>query len=51
MQPLSRDPGACRQPGVGPVAVHLDRTVHATEALLVRARHAFRVAYGERSDG
>jgi RNA polymerase sigma-70 factor, ECF subfamily len=27
------------------VAVHLDRTVHATEALLVRARNAFRVAY------
>ena len=24
---------------------HLDRTVHATEALLVRARNAFRVAY------
>ena len=27
------------------VARHLDRTVHATEALLVRARNAFRVAY------
>ena len=27
------------------VADHLDRTVHATEALLVRARNAFRVAY------
>ena len=27
------------------VAEHLDRTVHATEALLVRARNAFRVAY------
>ena len=27
------------------VANHLDRTVHATEALLVRARNAFRVAY------
>ena len=27
------------------VAHHLDRTVHATEALLVRARNAFRVAY------
>ena len=27
------------------VAQHLDRTVHATEALLVRARNAFRVAY------
>ena len=29
------------------VAVHLDRTVHATEALLVRARRAFRAAYTE----
>ena len=29
------------------VADHLDRTVHATEALLVRARHAFRVRYDE----
>jgi RNA polymerase sigma-70 factor (ECF subfamily) len=29
------------------VAAHLDRTVHATEALLVRARIAFRRAYGE----
>ena len=27
------------------VADHLERTVHATEALLVRARNAFRVAY------
>jgi RNA polymerase sigma-70 factor, ECF subfamily len=27
------------------VAEHLGRTVHATEALLVRARNAFRVAY------
>jgi RNA polymerase sigma-70 factor (ECF subfamily) len=27
------------------VADHLDRTVHATEALLVRARNAFRVTY------
>ena len=27
------------------VAHHLDRTVHATEALLVRARRAFRAAY------
>ena len=27
------------------VADHLDRTVHATEALLVRARAAFRRAY------
>jgi RNA polymerase sigma-70 factor, ECF subfamily len=32
------------------VADHLDRTVHATEALLVRARAAFRRAYGEESD-
>jgi RNA polymerase sigma-70 factor (ECF subfamily) len=29
------------------VAAHLGRTVHATEALLVRARSAFRRAYGE----
>jgi RNA polymerase sigma-70 factor, ECF subfamily len=29
------------------VAALLDRTVHATEALLVRARTAFRRAYGE----
>ncbi|TMC05028.1 MAG: sigma-70 family RNA polymerase sigma factor [Chloroflexi bacterium] len=28
------------------VAAHLGRTVHATEALLVRARSAFRRAYG-----
>ena len=32
------------------VADRLGRTVHATEALLVRARAAFRRAYGERSD-
>jgi len=32
------------------VAAQLDRTVHATEALLVRARSAFRRAYGERTD-
>jgi RNA polymerase sigma-70 factor (ECF subfamily) len=33
------------------VARHLDRTVHATEALLVRARRAFRARYDEgRSD-
>jgi RNA polymerase sigma-70 factor (ECF subfamily) len=32
------------------VAAHLDRTVHATEALLVRARTAFRAAYDERRD-
>ncbi len=31
------------------VAAHLDRTVHATEALLVRARTAFRKAYAEGS--
>jgi RNA polymerase sigma-70 factor (ECF subfamily) len=31
------------------VAECLERTVHATEALLVRARGAFRTAYGERS--
>ena len=29
------------------VADQLDRTVHATEALLVRARHAFRARYDE----
>ena len=32
------------------VANHLGRTVHATEALLVRARTAFRHAYGEEVD-
>jgi RNA polymerase sigma-70 factor (ECF subfamily) len=32
------------------VADHLGRTVHATEALLVRARSAFRKIYGERRD-
>ena len=32
------------------VASHLGRTVHATEALLVRARTAFRHAYGEEVD-
>ncbi len=31
------------------VAAHLDRTVHATEALLVRARRAFRALYTEGS--
>jgi RNA polymerase sigma-70 factor (ECF subfamily) len=31
------------------VADHLDRTVHATEALLVRARNAFRKVYAEGS--
>jgi RNA polymerase sigma-70 factor (ECF subfamily) len=35
---------------VAEVAEHLDRTLHATEALLVRARQAFRAAYGERTD-
>jgi RNA polymerase sigma-70 factor (ECF subfamily) len=36
---------------VAEVAQHLDRSVHATEALLVRARRAFRAAYDEgRSD-
>ncbi|MDQ6911220.1 MAG: RNA polymerase subunit sigma-24, partial [Actinomycetota bacterium] len=29
------------------VAALLDRSVHATEAMLVRARAAFRRAYGE----
>ena len=33
------------------VAAHLERTVHATEALLVRARVAFRRAYEEGCDG
>jgi RNA polymerase sigma-70 factor (ECF subfamily) len=32
------------------VAEELGRTVHATEALLVRARTAFRRAYGEEDD-
>jgi RNA polymerase sigma-70 factor, ECF subfamily len=35
---------------VAEVAEHLGRTLHATEALLVRARSAFRRAYGERRD-
>jgi RNA polymerase sigma-70 factor (ECF subfamily) len=35
--------------GVAEVADHLGRTLHATEALLVRARSAFRRAYGERT--
>jgi RNA polymerase sigma-70 factor (ECF subfamily) len=34
--------------GVPEVAEHLGRTVHATEALLVRARTAFRTAYREK---
>jgi RNA polymerase sigma-70 factor (ECF subfamily) len=33
------------------IAVHLDRTVHATEALLVRARRAFRAAYTAGEEG
>ena len=33
------------------VAEHLGRTVHATEALLVRARTAFRTSYADRSEG
>jgi RNA polymerase sigma-70 factor (ECF subfamily) len=33
------------------VAEALGRTVHATEALLVRARAAFRRAYEEGEDG
>ena len=32
---------------VAQVAEHLDRTLHATEALLVRARRAFRDHYGQ----
>ena len=32
------------------VASIIDRTVHATEALLVRARNAFRRAYGKEDD-
>jgi RNA polymerase sigma-70 factor (ECF subfamily) len=35
---------------VADVASHLGRSEHATEALLVRARGAFRRAYGERGD-
>jgi RNA polymerase sigma-70 factor (ECF subfamily) len=34
---------------VASVAEHLGRTMHATEALLVRARRAFRVRYAEGS--
>ena len=33
------------------VARHLDRTLHATEALLVRARAAFRAAYSREGEG
>jgi RNA polymerase sigma-70 factor, ECF subfamily len=32
------------------VADHLERTVHATEALLMRAKHAFRARYDEGRD-
>jgi RNA polymerase sigma-70 factor (ECF subfamily) len=35
---------------VADVAHHLDRTLHATEALLVRARSAFRKSYPDRHD-
>ncbi len=35
---------------VAEVAALLERTLHATEALLVRARTAFRRAYGEEAD-
>lgn len=35
---------------VADVAALLERTVHATEALLVRARNAFRRAYGEEAE-
>jgi RNA polymerase sigma-70 factor (ECF subfamily) len=35
---------------VGEVADILDRTLHATEALLARARAAFRRAYSEQED-
>lgn len=37
--------------GVPEVAEHLGRTVHATEALLVRARAAFRRAYSSGATG
>jgi RNA polymerase sigma-70 factor, ECF subfamily len=37
--------------GVAEVALHLGRTLEATEALLTRARSAFRRAYGERDAG
>jgi len=36
---------------VAEVAVEMGRTVHATEALLVRARSAFRAAYAEEEEG
>ncbi|HEX3780722.1 MAG TPA: sigma-70 family RNA polymerase sigma factor [Pseudonocardiaceae bacterium] len=35
--------------GVAEVAEHLGRTLHATEALLVRARNAFRQSYADRN--
>ncbi len=36
---------------VAEVATHLERSVHATEGLLVRARGAFRRAYAEEAGG
>jgi RNA polymerase sigma-70 factor (ECF subfamily) len=36
---------------VSEVAEHLGRTLHATEALLVRARNAFRTSYADRTEG
>lgn len=36
---------------VAEVATHLDRSLHATEGLLVRARRAFRRAYQAEEDG
>lgn len=36
---------------VGEVAIVLDRTVHATEALLTRAKRAFRDVYGSTEGG
>ncbi len=36
---------------VSEVANAMERTVHATEALLVRARNAFRTTYNESADG
>lgn len=35
---------------VAQVATHLDRTLHATEALLVRARRAFRTHYEQEDE-
>lgn len=39
-----------REGAVAEVADHLGRTLHATEALLVRAKAAFRKAYREEDD-